>query len=512
MIKLPKPAERPSEVVVGIDFGTTAVKAVAFGVDAEWRAVEEREYPLLSPAPDWQEQDPATVVAAGIEALAACARSIGNAKVLGISVSTAMHGLIALDEGRRPLTPLITWADGRAAAEAGELHASGVAASLHRETGTPVHPLSPLTKIMWLRRHAPDVAARTRWWVGLKDFVLMHLTGRLVTELSSASATGMLSMKTRAWSSNALDVCGVSIDDLPEVLPTTALLALSGDAASAVGLQSGTPVVAGAADGPLANLGIGALGPGQVGISLGTSGAARVAVSEPAVDEAGALFCYALTDTCWVVGGAISNGGSVVPWAGRALAPDLGGDDEAILALAASAPPGCDGLVMLPYLFPERAPLWDPALPGAYIGLRSSHTRAHMARAAIEGVCFQLAAVVRALEKVQPVAELRVTGGALRSALWRASLAAVLGRPLRVVSSTSGTALGAAALGLYALGRVGELAEGALVLDPASRSGELVAPDPELVEVYARAAGRIPVLLREVQRAAEVFRTESDWA
>lgn len=515
----------PAEVIVGVDVGTSAVKVVAFGIDARasgassasaasaasaapaWNHMEERKYPMLSPAPSWRVQDPEAIVAAVLDALAACLRASGDAEVAAISVGTAMHGLIGLDDRREPLTPLLTWADGRAAEQARELHARGVAAALHRETGTPVHPMTPLAKIMWLARHEPALCSRVRWWVGLKDYLLMRLTGSLVTELSSASATGMLSMAARTWSSTALALCGASLEQLPEVLPTTAVLALSADAAARTGAKPGTPVVVGASDGPLGNLGTGAMSPGQVGISLGTSGAARMVVAEPRVDGRGALFCYALTDSHWVIGGAISNGGLIVPWAGEALAPDLrSGGEEAILTLAASAPPGCDGLVMLPYVLPERAPLWDPELTGAYLGLRSSHTRAHLVRAAIEGVCFQLSTIVAQLDELTPVIELRATGGAFRGALWREVMAAVMNRPLHAVASSGGTALGAAALGLFALGRTTELSAGASLLDPASQNAEAIEPEPSLVELYAAVTASIPDRIDALQKVAGLYR------
>src|SRR5690606_16883124 len=246
----------------------------------------------------------------------------------------------------------------RAAQEAGELRAAGVAQSVHRESGTPVHPMSPLVKLLWFARNEPELWRRVRFWIDLKAHLLLDLTGRLATELSSASGSGLLSLATRSWSTTALDVCGVAADQLPEILPTTAQLRLRPEVAREVGLPEGTPIVVGAGDGPLGNLGTGAMRPGEVGLSLGTSGAARMIVRAPYVDERGALFCYALTDTHWAVGGAVSNGGNVARWIADAVAPDLAGDTDALLALAASAPPGCDGLVMLPYLLPERAPLW----------------------------------------------------------------------------------------------------------------------------------------------------------
>jgi gluconokinase len=502
----------PGQVVIGLDVGTTAAKAVAFGLDSPWRYVAVREHPLLEPAPGWQVQDPRTVLETTFSALAECVAAAPGAAVVGISLSAAMHGLLALDEAQDPLTPLLTWADARAAEQARALRRSGRALELQQRTGTPVHPMSPLTKLMWFARHEPETCARARWWVGLKDYLLLSLSGTLATELSSASGTGLLDLATGDWDPEAVDLAGISRHQLPEVLPTTAVLGLSAAAAARVGLPAGTPVVVGAADGPLGNLGTGALSPGTASLSLGTSGAVRMVVPRPAVDPEGTLFCYALTADHWAVGGAISNGGLVVRWAGAALAPDLRSTrsqaeaDEALLALAALAPPGSDGLVMLPYLLAERAPLWDPDLPGAYLGLRRQHTRGHLVRAAVEGVCLQLATIVDRLDAMAPVTSVRVTGGAFRSPLWQQVMAAVLARPLHRGADAEGSALGAAALGLFALGRVPRLEDalGALPGAVGAQDAPLV-PDPALVETYAGLRTRIPALITALDEVAAVL-------
>lgn len=387
------------EVVLGLDVGTTDTKAVAVDLGSAWQHVARRGYPLLQPAPGHAVQDPATVLdavdGALVEAVAAAHRL--GATVVAVSVSTAMHGLIALDDDGTPLTPLLTWADSRAAEQARGLRASGRGIALHRSSGTPVHPMSPMTKLLWFAEHDPALLSRARWWAGLKELVLHHLTDQVATELSSASATGLLDLATRGWDPAVADLVGVSTDQLPPVLPTTEVLGLAAAAAGRLGLPTGLPVVVGAADGPLANLGSGAVAPGVAGLSLGTSGAVRAVVPVPHVDEGGRLFCYALTEDAWVVGGAVSNGGVVMRWAVDTFGgPGSADDAEArVLALAATAPPGCDGLVMLPYLLAERAPLWDPDLPGAYLGLRREHGPAHLVRAAVEGVAVQLAVVTR---------------------------------------------------------------------------------------------------------------------
>jgi gluconokinase len=459
--------------VIGLDVGTTAVKAVAFGVATPWRHVAVRE---IAAGP---EQDPVGIAAAVTAALGACAAACATAgrRVAAVSVGTAMHGLIGLDAAMRPLTPLVTWADGRAADQAWDLHRSGRAAELHRVSGAPVHPMTPLAKLLWFRACAPDTWARARWWVGLKDYVLWQLTGSLVTELSSASGTGMLATAARDWNPAALALTGVAAEQLPPVLPTTGLLELTAGAAAATGLPTGTPVVAGAADGPLGNLGTAAMAPGVAGLSLGTSGAVRIVVPEPYEDPEGRLFSYALTDDAWVVGGAVSNGGSVVRWAGEVFGADLPAGperDAALLELAAAVPAGSDGLVMRPHLLPERAPLWSPELHGSYVGLRSTHTRGHLVRAAVEGVADRLVAVVRDLDRVHPVETVRITGGAFRSALWRRVVAAVVDRPTVFTTDAEGSALGAAALGLHALGRAATPEAAAALLDPAYGAGEPV--------------------------------------
>ncbi len=522
------------QVVVGLDVGTTGVKAIAFGIGSRReplavRSLAIREYPLAEPAPGWQVQDVGEIVRASADALADCVARLGDAVVVAVSVSTAMHGLVALDDEMRPLTPLVTWADARAAGEAAELRSSSIAAVLHRETGVPVHPMTPLAKLRWFARHDPSTAAAARWWVGLKECVLHWLTGDLVTELSSASGTGLLDMSTRSWSERASALGGVRLDQLAPIVATTAVLRLAPATAAAVGLDPRTPVVAGAGDGPLGNLGTGAIIPGVASLSLGTSGAVRSVVREPRVDEDGRLFCYALTDDAWVVGGAVSNGGIVVRWAADALAPDLGrrpgtgeraggtagepsaplrGTDDDILALAASAPPGCAGLVMVPYLLAERAPLWDPDIPGAYLGLRRIHGRAHLVRAAVEGVCMQLAMLVELLACTEPVRAVRATGGALRSPLWRDVLAASVDRPLYVIGDAGGSALGAAALALLALGHAPSLGAALALIDPDDASGGTALPvpvDPVLRDAARATRAAFPALVDAYADVAALY-------
>jgi gluconokinase len=470
-------------VVVGVDIGTTSTKAVAYDTGGRQLAVHSIGYPLHEPHPGYAEQDPQLIFEAVVGALRALVSEL-DVPIAGLSFSTAMHSLIGLDAHGTPLTPSVTWADSRASAQAERLRAVPSGLALHRRTGTPVHPMAPLPKLVWYAEQEPQLHERVAHWVGIKDYVLLRLAGALVTDHSVASATGLMNIHRLAWDAEALRIAGITGERLPQLVPTTHVLTgLTAEAARATGLPAGTPLVVGAGDGPLANLGLGAVHPGEVACSIGTSGAMRVMVERPAVDPLGGVFCYALTEQRWVVGGAINNGGIVLQWAGEALAPELGEHaEEELLALAARAPVGSGGLIMLPYLLSERAPHWSALPRGAYVGLTHGHGREHLVRAALEGVCQQLALVLASVRAAgNEVREIRASGGFARSRLWRQILADALGMPVRFPAGHEGSSFGAALLGMQALG----LIESIDVAADLVKIDETVRPDPAAAATYA---------------------------
>jgi len=477
-------ATSPDPVVLGVDIGTTSTKVVAFDVTGKALASDSTAYPLLEPEPGFAVQDPDEVLRAVQSSTAAVVREVGGDRIVALSFSVAMHSLLGLDPDGRPVTPLVTWADTRASAQAERVRASSIGLALHRRTGTPVHPMSPLPKLIWFREQEPKLCERVGHWVGIKEYVLSHLCGALVVDHSVASATGLMNLEELAWDSQALELAGVLPEQLPELVPSTTVLdGLTPEGAASLGLPQATKVVVGASDGPLANLGLGAVRPGVAACSIGTSGALRVSVQRPAVDPLGRVFCYALTEDRWIVGGAINNGGVVLQWAGDALAPDLGDDpEEELLRLAESAPVGSGGLVMLPYLLSERAPHWSSLPRGAYVGLTRAHRRPHLVRAALEGVCQQLALVLDSMRSAGlKVEELRATGGFARSPFWRQLLADVLDMEVEFAASNEGSSFGAALLGMEALGLIESVDVAADLVQIASRT----TPDVKAAATYA---------------------------
>ena len=468
------------DVVIGVDIGTTGAKAVAFTADGVARATGRGEYGLAASRPGRAELDPDEVADAVIGGIARAARAAAGAgyRVAGLGVGSAMHSLIALDGRGRPLTPAVTWADARAAEQAARLRAGARGLALHRRTGTPVHPMSPLVKLRWFAEREPETFAAARHWAGIKEYVLARLGLGLVADHGVASGSGLFNLGDLDWDGEALAYAGVERDRLPELAPTTQRLALG---EQATGLPAGTPLVLGSGDGPLASLGLGAVTPGTVACSIGTSGALRVVAGAPSVDARGRLFCYVLAPGRYVIGGAVNTGGIVLDWLRDALAPDL--DPEQVLDAAAAAPAGGGGLLFLPYLLGERAPHWAGDPRAVFLGLTWQHRREHLLRAGLEGVCLQLSVVLAALPACGiEVREIRATGGFSRSPLWRSLLASAFGRPVGFAASPEGSALGAALLAMTELG----------MLDSLDRAAELVAvdevqqPDRADAEVYAR--------------------------
>ena len=472
-----------ANVVLGVDIGTTSAKAVAFDADARELGRGEAGYPLLEPEHGQAVQDPAVVVDATLAAIRAAttaAREQG-AQIAALSFSGAMHSLVGLDAQGRALTPLVTWGDMRATEQAERLRAEHP--ELHDRTGTPLHPMSPLPKLVWFAEHEAETFSAVRRWAGIKELVVARLTGTWAVDHSVASATGLLNLRELDWDDEALAIAGIDAEALSPLVPTTHRLELDAACAADLGLEGGMALIVGAADGPLANLGVGAVHHGVAACSIGTSGALRLMVERPAVDPQRRVFCYALVPGRWIVGGAINNGGAVLRWAGEALAPDLGPHAEGhLLELAADVPAGSEGLLMLPYLLSERAPHWSTVARGAYVGLTRHHGRGHLVRAALEGVCLQLAVVLASVRDAgNEVDEIRATGGFARSDLWRQMLADALGMPIGFPAGHEGSAFGAALLAMDALGMVDGLDRAAGLV----QIEDVVEPEAGAAAVYA---------------------------
>jgi gluconokinase len=454
-------------IFVGIDLGTSAVKVLAVTTGGREITSASAFYGLLTPHPDFVEQDAETIYRATMqvsERVLADVRLRG-CQVAAIGFSSAMHGILAVDENGEPISHVITWLDRRSAAIADGWRSDGTALDLYRRTGVPTHPMLPLAKLRWLRDNLPALFGRAHRFVGLKELFIFRWTGEWLVDWGLAAATGMFSIHEPRWDERALELAGVEPGRLSRPAPpSTALRTFRASIARELHLAPDTAVVLASSDGALANIGIGASLAGDLALTLGTSGAVRVLVDAPALDPAGRTFCYYADDTRYIVGGSTSSAGASLDWIFALLFAEVPKEDRFARAvdLAGGVPPGADGLVVLPFLSGERAPYWRSSLRGAFDGLDLSHNRATIVRAAFEGVVFGMHAVYEVVKATAGDAQrLLLSGGLTKAPLVRALLADVFALPAVQPHQQEASAFGAALVAAQAVGAIPDATQSA---------------------------------------------------
>ena len=471
-------------MLLGIDMGTSAVKAVVIDASAELRGIGMREIPMLTAAPGRAEQDPLQWWAATVEAVRDALAAAGATEVTAIGIDAHMHGVTLLDADQQLVGNSITWADQRSAALVGELEATVGTDTFLRIAGTRPAAGFMGPTLAWLARN--DTARLDRAAVSIlpKDYLRLRMTGEVASDVSDASATALFDIGARTWSSELAARMGIPERLFPRLHESADVAGnLRADAAAELGLPVGVPVVAGAADMAALAVANGLLEPGDGGIALGSGGQLFIAADRPAVDPHGRIstFNHAVPGR-WYQLGATLSGGLSLRWLRDLLGLD-GFDAYAELdAMAARIPPGADGLTFLPYLHGERSPLMDPNVRGGFIGLTMSHGRGHLARAVLEGVACSLRAGRDAVADVgvAPSSWL-ASGNGLASPLWRSIVADVFGKPLRFVTARERPAVGAALIAGIGTGVYASYREAA---QAAARPTETAAPDPGRAATY----------------------------
>jgi xylulokinase len=443
-------------LVVGVDVSTTATKAVLQDAEGTVRAVGMSAYSYETPHPLWSEQDPAhwweatrIAVRQALEAADTDAEAVE-----AVGLTGQMHGLVALDDRDEVLRPAILWNDQRTGAECDAIRGIIGRRRLIEITGNDALPGFTAPKLLWLRRHEPDVWASIAHVLLPKDFVRLRLTGEHALDRADGSGTILFDLAARDWSPEILDALAIEPRWLPPTFEGPMVTGtITEGAASATGLRAGIPVVAGGGDQAAAAVGVGSVVPGVSSLSLGTSGVLFTTTEGPAIESEGRLhaFCHAVPDRWHLMGVMLSAAGSL-RWYRDALAPGVA--FEELVEEAAEVPPGSDGLLFLPYLTGERTPYPDPLARGAFVGLTVHHGRAHLTRAVLEGVAFGMRDSLELMRAagIQPPDQIRATGGGSRSALWRRILADVLGASIVTTPTAEGAAQGAATLAAVGAG------------------------------------------------------------
>ncbi len=456
------------EALVGLDVGTTGVKALAVSPAGDVLARAEEAYPLSTPQPGWSEQEPTAWTRAADAALARLGVQPGS-----IGLSGQMHGLVCLDGRGRALRPAILWNDQRTAAECAEIESRVGRDRLVALTGNAALPGFTAPKLLWLRAHEPDVYARIAHVLLPKDYVRLHLTGELATDVSDASGTLLFDVPGRRWSEEVLAALELDPAWLPPALESPHVSGHTKD---------GIPVAAGAGDQAAGALGVGVdRDGGPLSVVLGTSGVVFAALPAFAHDSAGRVhaFCHAVPGAWHAMGVMLSAAGSL-QWLHDALAP--GAAYEQLLAEAARWEPGSEGVGFAPYLAGERTPYADPDARAAFVGLSLRHDRGALVRAVLEGVAYGMRDSLELLRRLGVRAESgRISGGGARSGLWVRILAAVLGLPLERTAVQEGAAFGAALLGGVAAGAFADVHE---AVAACVRVREDVLPEPAWAAAY----------------------------
>lgn len=465
---------------IGIDIGTTSIKGLLFDESANVveKSVEELETIVYK---NCREQNPEVIFQKVINIITVL-RKKADSMELGIdfvSLSAYMHSLIAMDADDKPLTNCILWSDGRSIDITEEYKENGVGIEIYKRTGTPIHPMSPLYKIIYLKRNNREIFDNTVKFISIKEYIYRRWTGEYIVDYSIASSSGLFNIHTLKWCNLALEEAGINESHLSAIVDTDTIIPpIKEKYIDLMGLSKETVFVAGASDGCLANLGSRGIEKNIGVVTIGTSGAIRVVTDYPIIDQEGRTFSYILKSGYYVSGGAINNGGVAFDWFNNNFVKDI----SIMTNIIREAEEG-KGPIFLPFLSGERAPYWDSSLRGSFFGLDLGHKTGDLARAVIEGVSYAINDVYQVLEEVvDTISCFYVNGGFTNSNVWVQTLSNALNKKIIVSENYETTVLGAYMLGKLAIKEYDSFSEMAHFL----KDGDKYLPELKYVELHQK--------------------------
>lgn len=456
--------------IITIELGTNAVRVFAFDLNGNIIGSMKGYCPTFHTEPDHSEQDPEQIFITMLYVL----KNLLNEKIHPkkhkvecICFSSSMHSVLAIDKSGNPLGNAITWADNRAKKEAQELKTSVTGKKIYTATGTPLHPMSPLTKIAWIKNSDKERFGQTSKFLSIKSYIIQQLTGEYIIDYSIASATGLLNIHKIKWEADALKFAGITENMLPSLAPVfTSAGQLKKAYQNSLGLSADTKIIVGSSDGCMAILGDGVKGEGKATITIEDSGAVRVMGNKVLQDEKRRFFNYLLTDDCYVSGGPTNNGGVIFDWFARQFGDfknpfDIDQSMQELIAEASKVPVGSDGLLFLPYLLGERAPIWNANARGAYFGLNIKHEKRHFVRATIEGILYEIYSIGKTLEEHRDIKSLSINGSFGTIPFCTQMIADMFNKPVRLRPNFHSVSFGAYMLSATEMGIYKNLDEAA---------------------------------------------------
>ncbi len=427
------------DCVITIEIGTGAIRVAAFDLSGNMLGSSKGSYPTFHARPDFSEQDPEQIFITMLYIL----KNFLNEKihpkkynVVSICFSSAMHSVLPIDKNGVPLGNAMVWSDNRAKKEANDLKNSALGKALYKATGTPIHAMSPLNKIAWLRNNDKDRFSASQKFLSIKTYIVQQLTGEYVVDYSVASATGMMNIYSLKWEDDALKHVGIAKEKLADIVPVFySPPKLKNEYQTSLGLHDDVKVILGSSDGCMATLGAGVWDDGKATVTLEESGAVRVAGKEVLQDEKQRLFNYVLTEGNYISGGPTNNAGSAFEWYAKQFgdfkkAFDLEDCMENLINDASKVPAGSEGLIFLPYLQGERAPIWNANARGVYFGLNIKHEQHHFVRATIEGILYAFYSIGKTLEEHRPFKSVSANGTFASYPFWMQMMADIFNKPV----------------------------------------------------------------------------------
>lgn len=453
------------DCIITIEIGTGAIRTTAFDMAGNLLGSSKGSYPTFHAKPNYSEQDPEQIFITMLYIL----KNFLNEKiypkehiVVSICFSSAMHSVLPIDKNGVPLGNAMVWSDNRAKKEADDLKNSAFGKTIYKATGTPIHAMSPLNKIVWLKNNDKDRFAATKKFLSIKTYIIQQLTGEYAVDHSVASATGMLNIYSLQWEDSALRYAGIDKEKLADVVSVFySPKKLKKEYQNSLGLHDKVKIIVGSSDGCMATLGAGVWGDGKATVTIEESGAVRVVSKDVIQDEKQRLFNYVLAEGNYICGGPTNNAGSAFEWYATQFgdfkrAFDLEDCVENLINDASKVPVGSEGLIFLPYLQGERAPIWNANARGIYFGLNIKHEQQHFIRATIEGIMYAFYSIGKTLEEHRCIKSLSANGTFASYPLLMQIMADIFNKPVQIKKNSGsdsvaygGFLVSATEMGLY---------------------------------------------------------------
>ena len=439
--------------IVGVDIGTTSTKITAYNFSGKILEKLNADYELITPKDGFYEQSPDEIFDSFILELKKIISKCGKHDLSAVSFSSAMHSVIAVDKNGRALTNSILWSDSRSSSYVKKYKDEKNIHEIFLETGTPIHPMSPLFKIMWIKDNMEEIFKKTYKFISIKEYIFLKLFGKYYVDYSVASATGLFNIFEKKWNKRSLEFLEIKDTYFSEAVDITyQLFGMKKEYLEYLEIEKTVPFVIGASDGCLANLGAEDTDEGTAVMTLGTSGAIRVNSKDIKIDEDKRVFTYILDSEHYILGGAVNNAGIIIEWVRKNFDPGI--SYEKIFEILRETEIENEDMIFLPYLLGERAPIWNSDARGVFFGINLSHEKKHFIKAVLEGIVFSFYDVFQTLEEVKEIKRIYVNGGLSKSEIFIQLISDIFGREILVSENHESSCFGAFIVGLASIGEI----------------------------------------------------------